>query len=61
MGLNLAAQTKCSIHDLDIENRNRVILKRSYEVVQECKDLGIAFVELDEQVGNSVKRILHND
>lgn len=49
-----------SIHDLDIENCNRIILSKAREVAQVCKDLGIAFRELEYVFVSTIARILQN-
>lgn len=61
MNLSSTAQAKCLIQYSDINNKNRVILKQSREVVQECNDLRISIDEPDEQVGELVERTLRND
>lgn len=37
---------ECSIHDSDIENKNCVFWEQSREVVNDCSELGMSFVEL---------------
>lgn len=60
MGIDKGVPRKESIHDLDIENYNWIILQKARGLVQDCKDLGISFQVSENKVVLSVVRILQN-
>lgn len=61
MGIDIGVLVEGSIHDSDIENRNWVVFKESSEVSQDCRNLGINFLENDKVVSKSIVKILNND
>lgn len=61
LGHNPKVQVECSIHDLNIGNKNQVILKRAQKVTQDYKNLRMSFAEPKEQVGKLVEGVLSND
>lgn len=50
MGQGKPSQAECSIHNSDIENRNRVILWLAEQMVQQCNDMIISFYEERENI-----------
>lgn len=50
MGLGEPNHAECSIHDLHIENINRILLRTPEHIVQDCSDLGITFCEKEEDI-----------
>lgn len=61
MGIQPQVEDNCSLNDSNIDNRNKVILNRSCEVVQDCNKLGMAFAESDDQLCVLAGGILRND
>lgn len=61
IGIEPRPEDDGSLNDLNIDNKNRVILKCSREVVHDYCNLGIAFAETEDQLYVLVERILHND
>lgn len=58
MGLGDGIEAECSIHDLDIENRNRILSDLGKQVVQDFHELGISFHETEEDITSLVVQIL---
>lgn len=54
-------ETKYLINDLNIDNRNWVILNCSHAMVREFIDLGMSLIEPKDQACVSVEHILRND
>lgn len=48
--LNKSIPKEESIHDLDIQNCNRIFLEKYRRVAQDCKDLGILFRESEGEI-----------
>lgn len=46
MGIGNGVLAKGSLHDSDIKNRYRVLLKCAQEVAQDCHELGILFMKM---------------
>lgn len=44
MGQKKDNEAECSLHDSNIENRNRILLKRTSQMVQDCHDFVFLFV-----------------
>lgn len=58
IGLDPPFEADNSISDSNIDNMNQVLLKRSLEVVQDSSELGMSFVESEDQLCELTKRIL---
>lgn len=39
-----------SVHDLGIENQNRIIMSKAKEIVVDCKTLGLSFKKSEDVV-----------
>lgn len=60
MGLEPRPKDDGSLNDSNIDNRNRLVQEQSSAVVHDCSELGMTFVETDDQVGVLAERILRN-
>lgn len=60
-GIDSGVTMEESIHDFNVENHNRVILKRNQELSQDCCDFWISFLENDDVVFKSLLKILNKD
>lgn len=60
MGLGEPSQAECSIHDSYIINMNRVLCALVTRIVDGCGDLGISFVNNEDEVMLTAIQILSN-
>lgn len=58
MGVGVPVQAKGSINDSNIKKRIMLLLEKAAEVVKDCSDLNLAFLDHEDEVMSLVVRIL---